>query len=107
MPPRRLARLSRNQLRLRRLRREDFRRHHNEAAAHLRAAAERLATRGPRRSLRIAWLWDNTPDIAAGRAPWYRLILFGEEGYGRWGYPLDGYTVIVGDDGDSSTDTYY
>ncbi len=105
MPPRRRARLSRNQLHLRRLRHEDFRRRRNKTAAHLRAAAERLTARGPRRSLRIAWLWDNTPDIAAGRAPWYRLILFGEEGYGRWGYPLDGYTVIVGDDGDASTDT--
>jgi len=51
------------------------------------------------------WLWDNAPNIAAGRAPWYRLILFGEEGYGRWGYPLDGYTVLVDDNGDSSTDT--
>ena len=66
---------------------------------------ERLATRGPRRSLRIAWLWDNAPAIVAGRAPWYRLILFGEEGYGRWGYPLHGYTVIVGDDRDASMDT--
>jgi hypothetical protein len=105
MPPRRRARLSRNQLRLRRLRREDFRRRCNEAAAHLRAPAERLATRGPRRSLCIVWLWDNAPNIAAGWAPWYRLILLGEEGYGRWGYPLDGYTVLVDDDGDSSTDT--
>ena len=52
------------------------------------AAAELLATRGPQRSLRIEWLWHNAPSLAAGQAPWYRLVLFREEDYdiaaGRW-----------------------
>ena len=46
----------------------------------------------------------NAPSLAAGQAPWYMLILFGEEGYGNWGYPLDGYTVIVGNK-EASTDS--
>ncbi len=54
------------------------------------AAAELLATRGPRRSLRIERLWHNAPSLAAGQAPWYRLVLFGEEDYeiatGQWEY---------------------
>jgi hypothetical protein len=79
MPPRRQAHLSRTQLRLRRLRREDFRRCCNEAVAHLQAAAELLATRGPRRSLRIEWLWYNAPALAAGHAPWYRLACLGRK----------------------------
>ena len=95
MPPWHRAHFSRSQSRLRCLRHEERRRQRNGAAAHLRAAVERIALRGPRRSLRIEWLRYNTPSLAAGQAPWYRLILFGEEGYGNWGYPLDGYTVIV------------
>ena len=92
------------QSRLQRLRREECRRQRNEAAAHLRAAVERIVLRGPRQSLRIKWLRYNAPSLATGQAPWYRLILFGEEGYGCWGYPLDGYTVIVGDERASTFD---
>ena len=74
------------------------------------AAAELLATRGPHRSLRIEWLWHNAPSLAAGQAPWYRLVLFGEEDYDRQGFPPDGYRLVVGgfvvgDDEDASTDT--
>ena len=110
MPPRRRARISRTQLRLRRLRREELRRRRYEAAAHLRAAAERLATRGPRRSLRIEWLWYNAPYLATGQAPWYRLVLFGKEDYDRQGFPPDGYRFVVGgfvvgDNEDALTDT--
>ena len=107
MLPRRRAHLSRTQLRLRRLRREDFRRRHNKAAAHLRAAAELLATRGPRQSLCIEWLCYKALALAAGQAPWYRLVLFGEEDYYRQGFPPDGYRIVVGDDGDTLTDTDY
>ncbi len=99
MPPWHRAHFSRSQSRLRCLRHEERRRQRNGAAAHLRAAVERIALRGPRRSLRIEWLRYNAPSLTTGQAPWYRLILFGEEGYGSWGYPLDGYTVIVGDEG--------
>jgi hypothetical protein len=90
-----------------RLRRKDLRRRGNEAAAHLRAAADLIATRGPRRSLRIAWLWDNAPALAAGQAPWYRLVLFGEDDYYQQGFPPDGYRIVVEDNGDTSTDTDY
>ncbi len=107
MPPRRRAQLSREQLRLRRLRRDDLRRWRNKAAAHLRAAAALIATRGTRRSLRIAWLWDNAPARAAGHAPWYRLVLFGEDDYHRQGFPPDSYRIVVADNGDTSTDTDY
>ena len=105
MPPRRRAYLSRTQLCLRRLRHKDLRRRRNEAAAHLRAAAELLATRGPRRSLRIEWLGYNAPSLTAGQAPWYRLVLFGEEDYDQQGFPPDGYRIVVGDNGDAVTDT--
>ena len=107
MPPWRRAQLSREQLRLRRLRRDDLRRRRNEAAAHLRAAAALIATRGPRQSLCIAWLWDNPPACAAGHAPWYRLVLFGEDDYHQQGFPPDGYRIVVADDEDTSTDTDY
>ncbi len=107
MPLRRRAHLSRNQLRLQRLRREDLRRRRNEAAAQLRTAADLIATRGPRRSLRIVWLWNNAPVCAAGQTPWYRLVLFGEEDYYRQGFLPDSYRIIVDDDGDTSTDTNY
>ena len=56
---------------------------------------ELLATRGPRRSLRIEWLWYNAPALAAGQALWYRLVLFGEEDYYRQGFLPDGYRIIV------------
>ena len=88
MPPWRQAHPSRTQLRLRLLRREDLRQWRNKAAAHLRAAAELLTTRGPRRSLRIEWLWYNAPALAAGQAPWYRLVLFGEENFFQQGFCL-------------------
>jgi len=105
MPPWRQAHPSWTQLRLRLLRREDLRQWRNKAAAHLRAAAELLATRGPRRSLRIEWLWYNAPALAAGQAPWYQLVLFGEEDYLHRGFPPDGYRIVVGDDGDAAKDT--
>ena len=105
MPPRLRAQPSQEHLRLRRLWRDDLRRRRNEAAAHLRAAAALIATRGPRRSLRIAWLGDNAPARAEGRAPWYRLVLFGEEDYHLHGLPPDGYRIVVADDDDTSTDT--
>ena len=105
MPPRRRAQPSRGQLLLRRLRRAERRRRRNEIAAHLRAAAALIAARGPRRSLRIAWLGDNAPARAEGRAPWYRLVLFGEEDYHLHGLPPDGYRIVVADDDDTSTDT--
>ena len=110
MPPRHRAHLSRTQLRLRRLRRlrrEDLWQRCNKAAAQFRAAAELLATRGPRRSLHIEWLWYNAPTLAAGQTPWYRLILFGEDDYFRQGFPPDGYKIVVSDDGDASKDTDY
>ena len=81
MPPWHRAYLSRTQLRLQRLRREDLWRWRNKAAAHLQAAAELLATRGLRRSLRIKWLWYNAPTLAASQAPWYQLVLFGKKDY--------------------------
>ena len=107
MPPRRRAQPSQEQLRLRGLRRDNFQRRLNEAAVHLRTAAAFLATRGPQRSLRIAWLWDNPPACAAGHAPWYRLVLFGEDDYHLQGFPPDGYRIVVADNDDTSTDTDY
>ena len=100
-----MARFSRTQLRLRRLRREEFRRRRSKAAAHLRAAAERLAARGPRRSLRIEWLWYNAPYLASGQAPWYRYVLFGEDDFAQYEFPPVGYRLVVGNDEDWSTDT--
>jgi hypothetical protein len=52
-------------------------------------------------------MWDNTPARAAGQAPWYRLVLFGEDDYYRQGFPPDGYRIVVDDDGDTLTDTDY
>ena len=49
--------------------------------SHLRAAAEDVAARGPRRSLRIQYLADNAPLLHQGWRPWYCLVLFGEPGY--------------------------
>ncbi len=105
MPPRRQVRISRTQLRLRRLLREERRRRHSEAAATLRAAAERLAAQGPRRSLRIEWKQFNAPYLAAGQAPWYRYVLFGEDKFNQFEFPPEGFIIRVGADDDYSTDT--
>ena len=107
MPPWRRAQLSQEQLRLRCLRRDALRRRRNKAAAHLRAAAALIATRGPQQSLRTAWLGDNALARAAGHAPWYRLVLFGEDDYHLQGFPPDGYRIVVANDEDTSTDTDY
>ena len=70
--------------------------------AHLRLAAADIAARGPRRSLRTAYLADN----ASLQRPWYRLILFGEPGYFRTDQPPppDGYRIIVIDSDDEASD---
>ena len=105
MPPRRRTRITRTQVRLRRLRRAELQRRRADAAANLRAAAERLAARGPRQSLRIEWRWHNAPYLASGQAPWFRYVLFGEGDFDRYEFPPEGYRIVVGDDGDWSTDS--
>ena len=105
MPPRRRARFTRTQLHLRRLRREELRRRRSEAAANLRAAAECLAARRPRRSLRIKWRWYNAPYLVSGQAPWYRYVLFGEDEFAQVDFPPEGYRIAVGFDGDWLTDS--
>ena len=50
-------------------------------AAHLRLAAEDVAARGPRRSLRLQYLADNAVLLHQGLPPFYQLILYGEPGY--------------------------
>jgi len=66
-----------------------------ETAQHLRNAAARVATQGPRRSLRIEWRRDNADLIAAGYGPGYTIILFGEEEYRLDDPPPDGYSTVV------------
>ena len=92
--------------RARRLRLRHARRLHlHFEGSHLRAVAEAVAARGPRRSVRIQYLVDNAPLLRQGRCPWYRLVLFGEPGYSQDDEtPPDGYFIIVtdGDDEDFS-----
>jgi hypothetical protein len=57
------------------------RRQLQRAAQRLRVAAAQAATRGPRRSLRIEWHYDNDHLIAAGHEPLYYLVLYGERGW--------------------------
>jgi len=74
--------------------------------SHLRAAAKDVATRGPRRSLRIQYLADSAPLLHQGRRPWYRLDLFGKPGYFQADEPPppDGYVIIVTDGDDEDED---
>jgi hypothetical protein len=84
--------------RLRRLRRTEFLRWCNEAAAYLRKVAELASTR-PRRSLRIQLTRDNADRIEAGELPEYFATLFGERGFGDsiyyYPFPEDGYWLIT------------
>jgi hypothetical protein len=61
--------------------------------------------RGPRRSLHIEWRWYNVPYLASSQAPWYQYVLFGEDEFAQFNFPPEGYRIIVGFDGDWSTDS--
>ena len=69
----------------------------NFEGSYLRAAADDVAARGPRRSLRIQSLADNAPFLRQGRRPWYHLVLFSEPGFFQDDKepPPDGYVIIV------------
>ena len=66
-------------------------------AAHLRAAAEDVAARGPRHSLQIQYLADNANLLHQGLPPFYQLILYGESGYfdNNGPPPWDSYIIQV------------
>ncbi len=64
---------------------------------YLRAAADDVAARGPRRSLWIQSLAANAPFLRQGWRPWYHLVLFSEPGFFQDDEepPPDGYIIIV------------
>ncbi len=75
--------------------------------SHLRAAAEAVAARGPRRSLRIQYLVDNASLLHQGRRPWYCLVLFGKPEYFQEDKtPPNGYFIIVTHDDDEDFSDY-
>ena len=68
---------------------------HDAQAAHLRATAALVALPGPRRSLWVQYLRDNTDLLCHGEEPFYCFIPFGEAGYWDAGAPPDGYRTVV------------
>jgi len=80
------------------LRRAEFLRRCNEAAAYLREVAKLASTR-PRRSLRIQLARDNADCIEAGKPAEFSATLFGERGFGDsvyfYPFPEDGYWLIT------------
>ena len=98
MPPKRSPSSSCTLQRLRRLRRAEFLRRRNEAAAYLREVDALAATR-PRRSLRIQIAQENERTREVGEPPEIVVILFGERGFGdsAYDYPLpsDGYWLLT------------
>ena len=98
MPPKRSPSSPHIRQRLRRLRRAEFLRRRNEAAAYLREVDALAATR-PRRSLRIQIARDNERTREVGEPPEFSVILFGERGFGDSAYdfplPADGYWLLT------------
>jgi hypothetical protein len=98
----------RTRQRLRRLRRAEFLRRRNKAAAYLCDVAELASTR-PRRSLRIQLDLDNVEYIAPGDPPVFTATLFGERGFGdsvyHYPFPEDGYWLITHFDWDYDSDS--